>query len=115
VAAPAIIDALLSPFTSIDSPRKATLLYNNWLKGSGIQPLYKGLSGTGSGGGIAGTVDAAQSTQITGFKTATGQSLDSTFDPAKASQLYNAAYIDPKLASPANVQAYQAYMKQHGD
>lgn len=114
VAAPAIIDALLSQFTSIDSPRKATVLYNNWLKGSGIQPLYKGLSGTGSGGGIAGTVDAAQSTQITGFKTASGQSLDSTFDPAKASQLYNAAYIDPKLASPANVQAYQSYMKQHG-
>lgn len=114
VAAPAIIDALLSKFTSIDSPRKATVLLNNWMKGTGIKPVQKPLntSGVSSGGGIAGLKDVPFDTGQ--FQTADGKILDNSFDAATAIELYNRAYVDPKLASPANVQAYQAYMKQHG-
>lgn len=67
-----------------------------------------------AGGGISGTVATKGLPTGGNIYTSNGKPLDSSFQYDQAAQLYNAAYKDPKLASPANVQAYLDYMKKHG-
>lgn len=123
VLAPVAIYALLDSFMS--KPGAHQNINSNFSQSGQIggavdpQKLATNLAAfhtaqSSAGGGIGGTVATKGLPTGGSVYTYNGKPMDSSFQYDQAAQLYNAAYVDPKLASPANVQAYLDYMKKHG-